>query len=479
MPIAALENIDAQSPAFFHDLSKLFQESMDTLPKNNGETSLQDRIQEALFHLNDIDFIKKLAAVIKHYLNITFSEIILEIDPIINAMCSVQFVASTKKTDTGVLVYAKYTDVVQEALRFLDRSNGRYSTPPDPTKVIFNLHLAVAFFIINEYFPDVHFTAENIAAVILHELGHAYDFIERGYRQSTFNGLMDDLTLYDTTTITKEELIGVIQHSKLLLKKAATLQDKEIAYFIKALDGVEKMLASNTHPLNQTDMAYVANYINFLSSFGTSLLYTLHLSERLSIKIPETAEAHTVAERTADGFSARYGAASALLEALQKLHYLQLKYPRQILDLIPASHALGSIKEGLSFGQKLKETFNIIPTLPFGSYDPELKRFQEIINSLYPIFKSPKLSKNLRDYYLSEVEKCQFLIDSWENRATIKYREIIAKALSVLLRFGFAPFRLFTEDLSKQYRELQILTRSYIDNSLYYQSSRIDRLLDK
>ena len=124
----------------------------------------------------------------------------------------------------------------------------------------------------------------------------------------------------------------------------------------------------------------------------------------------------------------------------------------------------------------LKATLDIGPSSVSMIYDAEDKRYLELLQSLYPLFKSTHMDDDLRDYYLQQVTDLKALLESWDMRKAVLYRMALHRGLILFAQYGYAPFLVFTHKLTSQYQTLQTLTRDFVDNPLFYQEKRLTKL---
>lgn len=369
-------------------------------------------------------------------------------------------------------------------------------------KDVFHIEICLAaelFTSVINFGPNVGFSAAEIAAIILHELGHGITFVEN-LRNAFYRATeaRDSVRLL-VANGGPETLVHLVTDTE---QRVAQLKDP------KRQQGYQKLLDTSTDAADgvHTEIAaYIAldmligqvimsGLLLCMAPFFLSGTFALGVINRLEKEvlaalaigagrggktsdIVNTLEQNaSVSERIADEFVSRHGMGRPLAQALRKLSAYTSATP------ITAGKTLRAFL-GMLTGMTSVASIVVPPPMAIPGatpYDAPLKRLALLVENNMAIFKDPHLPKALRDRWIAETEG--LLKEAALARKTIwpeKARQFIWETLLRLSSAGSLTGMVVNANLQKDYAKLQDLTRHLIRNPLYFRAAQLQQKLDQ
>ena len=403
--------------------------------------------------------------------------------------------ASTLEIFSGTMAAEKYEkykkDIVQIFVDPVDLEASKLKAPNKSYKI--GLGVYVQTFATKHLFSGVEpITAEEIAAVICHEIGHGMTIIEHAadayYRADAFKDSIVRLSEKKTGASDEdvEQLVKVADAASTdgLPKESKSVLDQIVAACrTKAVQG-----------FIDTIVILVAAYCGFFVAiymfmFLNSLIGGLfeHAGNQLrggSLK-QKTSDRLTTdtndsyVERLADEFVSRHGLGSAIASAFLK----SAKYE----DHGYAKGTLAHYMSQFALGQVVVNSLLIVHDILTGgvftvsnlNYDQEDDRLEKLVTNNYAIFKDLELPKEARDQFIADTDRAIKVLNELRSERGKSRRFKFWATIERLYRQHNPIGALFAGNLAADYDELQRLTDGFIRNPLYYAAGRIQQVIDK
>ena len=329
------------------------------------------------------------------------------------------------------------------------------------------------------------FTAEEFAAIILHECGHAisdYEHYGDIYHRADIVG--NSIRYLNEKADSK--IINVVTDNlekaprKVLPKTAVDAFDavmKEVDILKKEASGISPAVAVLAVPGTIVALAtlwYLKDaFWAALDRISTSAKYgTINNRSNKTSDTVVTMSNSGYEERLADEFVSRHGLGAALISALKKMHdveHININLSRALKNHQITASILCMIDiVGSVFGMLLYTNDN--------SYDPELLRYKSVLLNNMVVFKDDKLSPELRSFYIKETQQMLVTINKLTGSTRYKIAKIFMDTILRITSRGSIVDTFRTAGLSHSYDILQQLTCGLIKNKLYYHSARLQNL---
>lgn len=491
----ALERIAFQhQSSLAQKLVNLCQTSIDDLAKTNPNadaTSFQRasavRIDSAAKYLYR-RFVPNIINIVKDELNLALRVVITNQITYLNAAATVIY-KNLDGAEPGISVYdghRLYSGVIsQDSTEYeheffkthateLDLTTGKLKTYS--TKFFMVLWLYAPDFIPSEvYDPSLMapFTAAEIAATILHEIGHAMTFIEHSADMYYRTDVVSNTVKY-TNSLTSNETIRPIVEK---LQEVDTAPATSAA--LQALKQTVN-LSRFTPLICLLELLWCLPTLVFvtLERLGVNSQYSiLNESSTKTSDVVVTRNNQSYTERLADEFVSRHGLLAAYISGFAKSAQMQHE-----------GHNLGSQVNLLKqFGvlQTLLITFQLVRTcfiwpllmVDEHTYDPPWLRYEHILQDAYVVFKDPELDTDIRTYYLNQIAEMQRLISDMKATKYHRIKQFIFGKLLGIFNRNSAIDATTTANLSADYDQLQLWTNGLIKNKLYYHAARLQGLM--
>lgn len=317
-------------------------------------------------------------------------------------------------------------------------------------------------------------TAEEITAVILHELGHAITIIEHMgdvyYRSEEatnsityLNEKASDKTLVETISNIKKSSLQLSQNEQ---KAVSDLNEAKsnIGKFSAIVAIVFAFFAIN------------ALWLTIYTRLGLSKLYSdINKSFNKTSDVVVTKSNESYMERIADEFVSRHGLGKPLATILSRINIIR-DSGTQYTNLRDAIENIGKVRTTLMSFSILLRFFSILFYVDDGTYDPDWLRLEHLLSNNMVIFKDDKLDPELRNFFLKETKDLIELIDKFKSRNLFKTKQLIWGTIFKILSRASIVDSFSTAGLTHDYDQLQLLTNGLIKNKLFYQAARIKNI---
>lgn len=347
------------------------------------------------------------------------------------------------------------------------------------------LQIFPAFYLCEEAFGGiVPLTAEEHAAAILHECGHALSLCEHiDDLYHKVNAAGNSISYLSETTDDKTSQIAISEIKTDIKKSTNSQWTKAFDQAISEIDKNKQNLVGITIAVVTASLAGLYLCIKFWKVF-TSRIEQIEKSARYgtinsgSHKSSDTVITESNAsynETIADEFVSRYGLGAAFASGLKKLFDAESSaYVR--LDTIIAMRQQRGARELLYGINAIIQTFHTLTFVDIGTYDPPLLRLEKLLQNNMVVFKDPKLSTELRNYYIKETTTLLQTVEEYKNSKGYKIRQLFWGTIMRILSRGSVSDGLRTAGLSSSYDILQQLTNGLIKNPLFLHAARLKSL---
>jgi cell fate (sporulation/competence/biofilm development) regulator YlbF (YheA/YmcA/DUF963 family) len=368
-------------------------------------------------------------------------------------------------------------------------------------------------------------TAREITSIILHELGHTYTILERAsqlyYQFMTTNEIIKYKEKYDDHLDTikhfkenKNKFLSYIQQCD---KSIQPMLTKAHSVVYNAIEALSKLDMSN-YVVSMVTLLAVLLISNVSIYLALAILACRMLHISFMVLEPELVHASSDKtsdtkisrrnwfhhEREADNFAIAHGYGTDLAEALRKLIALMRSFPNVSIGIGPYSFNipsyLGMLPNIISKNVVLNVVLRIIGfvsvplsfiSLLFAGeeniiYESGIlteynKRIDRILENFLKVFKDPKIPNSLKDHYLSEITR----LKNSKKKLTSNtiFSSIVNLKIDKIIKFIFLiPTTKFMSmvasgHLTQDYANLQNQLDSLMNNELFYQAHRFDKLL--
>ena len=364
----------------------------------------------------------------------------------------------------------------------LNKDTGIYSSDTlyDGRKVSFTMYFdPYSAFLLQEagHIKNKPFTAEEIAAIVIHEIGHMHSMLEHALDQFMRVQVATAAFDYFTQHASNEEkvkLVGVLYSDQLGIQKKTNelLKNRKDTVGGYILDGCVALfnILVCAFELLALPAIIAGNIITKLCD--ELVLSTLRNSIDKTSDLGQTAHNFKLVERLADEFVVKHGLGSALISAISKLDYNISGGAGTWCSNKNSSLAYNSFKLTYILGRLLSGH----AMYRLDEHDSMPTRGIVAMEKTIEIFKS-KLSPELLNYYIEDYERLQKVLD---NRSTVEQMETVALSVGKLMDYIImTPASILaTGRFSSEYENLIYKINSLINNKLYFRAAKLQQLLN-
>jgi hypothetical protein len=302
---------------------------------------------------------------------------------------------------------------------------------------------------------DVPFlTAEEVAAVILHEIGHFDHFIRTLFRTTTI--VLDACDVLNRTAANHD-----LASARTLLHEID--RGRLPGDWRKIYDKVEAYFAGPSADPNDSQFVEALDVLILIYRKSNGLLikslwapWILSHGDRFS-----TNNEAVDAERSADEFSARNGAYSALIGALAKMRDdTDLRRRSVHMTFVPL--AVWSILD------RIGKSMAVFTNDSDGVYDGFIPRLRMIADTAKHAMHDPDLPKDVKSDIAAQVEEAELRLKELTSAPYRRTQEALRKLIGTLGAGASALLLPFEYRVVKDTERLQTATRDISRNSLYY-----------
>lgn len=472
----SMESIKFQDPKLFTDLVTELKSIYAALPARDPSMPYLTRVQQITFFLETGPYLDALKKIIVTHTGLPVDSLVslASTDP--TAVYSVGFRHAThrnvKREQIALLsTLAKMSAVLDGDMGIVKDIDGLYDTLS-----ITHIVISGALFCVGEYFPDCALSAENIAAVILHELGHAYDTVERWYRVGQICALSDSLIQYTGTEVTPQSVDNVLAACEIVGKKIPH-KLPEVATLLDGLPGLREEIKTKSFTVSEllAIQGYVVGAIGIAAGTigGVDVGYQPTMSTTRCVD-----RVRTTMERNADVYAMRMGAGVYLTQVLMKLRHYYINYKTPDVGSINTIAQTTSLFQNVSVWKTIESSVDMAPCQVSGQYDAELTRFKEQLHTLYGAFANAELPDTLKAQLSDQIKDISTLITKWSQRTDVKFRQMLFQGIRTFLTKGPLGFFLYRNQLDDRYSRLTTMSRDLVDNPLFYHGYLVDKVLE-
>ena len=345
--------------------------------------------------------------------------------------------------------------MMEELHRLYDDRVGKIVDPMDTSKSPYGFKLVfyTGLWRVRDDEGNFYFTADEIAAGILHELGHADHWI-RTYgriqnRLLNASDIIDYIKSNPDPELVKN-LIKAIKKSKYVNKSWNKIIEVIEQYFSTSNSLDDPVYYEALSTLTTLMASEIAN---------ASLKDLTLISQQAADKI-STQTSIVDAERSADEFASRSGSYKSLMSFLSKLELLR---GPKFADWYKQIAGERASKIVLMF-EKFKSIFNVYPEDVADGYDPFIRRLELILETAKHAFHDDHLSPLDASYIKTQILEAEEILQKHKSpqRVLIKQWKINIEKFGRIVK---APF---DNRLTKDYERLQESTRSLSRHPLYF-----------
>lgn len=440
----------------YKDLVSLYQRTQDAL------VGLKNASPEEYVHkLNKLQFPTDLAETIYTHTGLIIGQVFLVRTPMAGAFSN----AMLKGKDYKQITDNKNTihQIVSKVNLLYDDKEGKIERPKKSNPgLVFIIGLYMGLWRYRRPDNSYYFTAENIAAITLHELGHCDIFMKTlGAAHRVLEDVNDVVTY-----IRKEPDVKVIRAILDHLDKSKYL-DRSWRPILKSV--TDEFLSKTTHSVDEYEIMVSAIETLLAADVSDYQVVTMNASIwtgkfEANLATVKTGNYRVEHERLADEYAARHGSYDALVEAMQKLDNL----PRRTTnpDIVVNDWSVPSVILGIS--DEFKVIFGISNPEINARYDTLSRRLELIIQAAKHAFANPDLPKEVVDDLKSQIANAEKTISDINKSGYQQARMALRVWRQNISKFGRISLSPLVGRMELDYGRLQDATRDISRNSLYY-----------
>lgn len=361
----------------------------------------------------------------------------------------------------------------------VDLGRGTVKVPKDLYK--FEICLAVELFL-TEFHKrkDYQITPEMVAAIILHEVGHAVTMPE------LFNNA------YYRATEAADSLKALAASARTVdandyLSQARSVTDEmpdggEKKDLISLIDSASDQTAEKKIPIAMAVFNARLHQImhEVIAGIIRSLIASMVKSHadvayrNYNVKTSDTVFTQrnsSVIERVADEYVSRHGMSRYISQTIP----LFVKCRSKIWGgpIVNAAYLmLATMNE---YWSAVFSPPMITPHMT--TYDDMLTRSENIVSNIYASFKDQDISKEARDNMMEDLKASQEGLKKLKSIYSFRINSFIWKTLLRIAKPGSIAGAVRDANMARDYERLQVITKGMIRSPMYYQAARVKSLL--
>lgn len=504
------------------NLVKVFQKAIDYRDTMQFETDDYTKIRnERIFRM--YKYLRE--TFIPEFINTVHNETNLEITKVI---------MTGTKNMTGFFAVNLAFDNEQDAVSMMGMQTGQDSPPPyfkdtlkemitmcdhfdvrtgklksskygkdNKRKISCKLYMdAMMAFLLHDFIPtrvSPTFTAEELTAIYLHEIGHVLTVVERSsdlyqtvYRHTEHlkqvlkstdkRQALKDFVELGTPTLTKlikdkkvDQKLG--EAGLKALETATYLLEKETSSLTEAVFDVIFRFLVHVILINYYLILHALVFMHFEYFFvGLAKEFAWIKEGKKTTDLPKNEHSLYQLEQMADEFVSRHGMGSHLASALNKLDNIFLA------TFMSQTESTLLRKSGAYYAYTVFAVFMfriLGGTLgPSYNYEDQYGRLKRLIQNSHAVFKN-NLDKKMLDEYIVEYERLSREVDVIKKSFSHKATDTIYKYLLQYAQPSTILASLLTGRLVHDYEKQQNLIEDIINNQHYYLSAKFRQLANK
>lgn len=487
---AALERINFQiNSKLSTRIVELCQETIDygdTLAPGSSIIGVNDAaLGKMKKHLTNV-FAPSLANIVKEELNLNLRKIIIHKNDYACYMIPIfHFLPNTR---SGYISQMDTTDTFSGTKASEQRSSYKledYMSLKDTVdltigkikgKVPYSIDLGLSciFFLSSKLYTTEYeknnavFTANEIAALILHELGHGMTILEHTadnyYRADMLSQTVKDLK--EKTTEEKLKIAQIYMKSPYIDakgKKILTNMNTKIAALLKENDNTSQ----KRNMIGMLVNVFIYSLIYMISLASATIVNGNTKSSDTMVSIRN----HAFVERIADEFVARHGLGGELASGLNKYGYL---LNAGYATSISRDKAFSEMSMFMTIFAKLmaiQNFFNYPIQYIISEYDMTTTRIKEMVLATSVALKDQDIPDVTRKELLRQIDIAENIIKDIKSghRGSIWFWDVFLK----ISNYRNLPMAVANANLAADYAQLEKITDGFIRNPLYITAARI------
>jgi hypothetical protein len=453
----ALESLTqrGRSP-FYNELVSLYQESQDAVSElpnaSNGDVTLT---------LRSIHFKERLRAIVQKHMGIVLDNVVVNETTKANLMCLVGTSDTTSERKknheaTAGMMVEEINRLYNDKTGYLDQSS---ATGPLPYRMSFMV--TTSMWLMKDDHGQFFFSADELAAASLHELGHIDHFIRAGRR--VYGRTLDAAEIVDYVQVHPDRELILYLIAKL---KQSKYLSQDYAHMLKITEDYFRTNNAIDDPFYMESLTtLLAVVVAERAAWQLSIFNNLLGSGRDRVGTNN----HMVeSERSADEFAVRHGAYKSLLTMVAKYqslgedkHYVYGRLSRSA----SVSLVIGLCKHFTSMFKMGAEEVN-------QGYDPIMRRLELMVQTAKHAFSDPGLPSDVKSELHEQIQQCEEYLTQYKSAPHRRARAQFKTWKDNVLKLGRLVSAPFQNRLTGDYERLQNATRSLSRHPLYYLANK-------
>lgn len=409
---------------------------------------------------NQVGFPKKLIACVFEHMGIRLTRVAVSKSWQPNAMAVMGATNSgVRAIRSNLTTFADILSKINEV--YDDRTATLKEDRMKESHFVFQLEVTSAFWGIRDGAGDYVYTADEVASVILHELGHFDHWIRvglRGYRRIIDAG---DIIDYVKQSPDPETIAALLEK----LNKSPYIGNS----WQPILKAVNQYFAGNPNQVEERYLEAISSMCILVEAeFSTRMLRIIGTALPLKLDRRESLSIEVDAERSADEFAARNGAYEAHVKAFTKMYNedngAAYRTLRQFLWSGPALSLL--------YLNRFFSAFHIgAEDVAFG-YDPLFRRLGLTIQAAKHAFSDADLSDSAKQDIHQQIVSAEEYLKAVASTPRRKIRLQIKSWVEAVGKMGRIVGSPIHSRQMGDYWRLQNATRDLSRNPLHYIAQR-------
>lgn len=342
---------------------------------------------------------------------------------------------------------------------------------------LFNIEtqLEACFFVASKYHVDLDpFTAPMVAAIILHEIGHAITDIETLVWMWRCSCVNHDVVRYEDAHITPDNAVEALTSTLSVLKKAIK-QTSDVRDLSKSISSIIEQINKGEVKFDKPEDIILVKYLCKVGAATAVSNIQYDRLEKIS-DLAETMTANTATERGADEYSIRHGSVGDLSNAMRIMFQMYEVNPfGNTANASGVARALRALANGFATFQA---AFDTSQTCISSSYDPIIERLRQMSQNAMAGLKDPNIDKASRDIMIAAIRESLVSLDKYKSQKYVKFRQWFTSFTSKGGRLAFAPLVVLFNDRMNEDKTLQEFTSDMVRNEASYHAARVDALIN-
>ncbi len=511
--------------SFPKEISMLFQKVLDRSESLGVTTTTKDaeiKHTELLNMLrNEIN--PQIAKVIEKYTNFKVREITSNHSQSVNDVCSFYMMIDESSINFEKIIEAislsegtlydkdiKILTDISAMSKSMDRVTGKIMSG---SMLVIDINIPLSGFVIADYTgkPELQLTADELTAIIFHEIGHIFSFVEyigdASYLGYYGNNVLRNITrefekdpnkvMTDVANAAEKNISKVDNpiHKQLLKKGAMLLKKTAYSEIIDKTNGdtnysggIMVIIISLIEAIASVMFTLIWNSIilSILLAMPDRAIRRTGGKEQYLSREYTTTKNDSQYERLADEFVSRYQLSKHINSGLDK-----------IIDIYKL---IGSGGMFVIYNKVIRDFFvtkiifqlisipstvvNFIGKLRINgvdaTYEDDLKRFRRNISNMHDLLKDLKLSSAVRQSIVEDIEEMELFLAKSKHKYNLNMVEKIARFIISSpsnLVFGTGGYVFGNANLDKEYKTLLDEIDNLLSNKSFYHAEKIKQVL--